>query len=171
MKNVKLAVEVLNHILDNPDLWDQRDWHCGTTHCFAGHVQIMGGRPERAETCPQDMIDLLQCSAEDARWLAYSLRTLLELHAYVKSYVEGTPYFDADGYDCYGFDRNGYDCAGYDYHGFDRHGHDRKGYDRLGFDRHGYNRLGFDRYGYDRCGYDWGKYNRLQNLPVPTNVE
>ena len=148
MKNVKLAAQVINHILDNPETWDQGDWHCETTHCFAGYVQIMGGHPERAETCRQDLIDLLECSREDAIWLIYSGRTLPELHAYVKSYVEGVPYFDADGYD-----RNRYNRYGYN-----RYGYDRYGYDCYGYDRHGYNRSGYDRYGYDR------RRNRLPRL-------
>ena len=117
MKNVKLAVEVVNHILDNPDLWDQREWHCGSTHCFAGHVQIMGGRAVWAATCLQDMVDLLECSREDAAWLAYTGRTLSELHAYVASYVNGTPYFDAEGYDRHGYNRHNHNCEGYDRNG------------------------------------------------------
>ena len=142
MKNVKLAVEVINHILDNPETWDQRDWHCGTTHCFAGHVQIMGGRAKDDDTCPQDLTDLLQCSAEDAAWLTNSRRTLSELHEYVAAYVNGTPYFDRYGYDPHGYDRNGFNCEGYDREGYDREGYDREGYGRNGYDRNGYDRNG-----------------------------
>ena len=136
MKNVKLAVEVLNHILDNPETWSQHEWLCGTTHCFAGRVQTMSGRPERVVFRLQDMADLLECGEEDASWLAYSRRTLSELHAYVAAYVNGTPYFDADGFGKDGFDRHN---RGRD--GNDREGYDREGYDRNGYDRHGYYRI------------------------------
>ena len=143
MKNVKLAVAVINHILDHPETWSQQVWHCRTTHSFAGHVQIMGSCAENVEKCYDAFIKLLECSREDAAWLAYTGRTLSELHTYVKSYVEGTPYFDADGYDPIGYDR---------------HGHCRHGFDQYGYDRYGYDRYGFDRYGYDRRG------NRLTRL-------
>ena len=144
MKNVKLAVQVISHILDHPETWSQQVWHCGTTHCFAGHVQIMGGCPENGETCLEDMIDLLGCSEEDASWLVYTGRTLGELCAYVASYVDGTPYFDADGFGKDGFDRYGYGRNGYNRHGYDCHGYDRYGYDRRGYDHHGYDRYETD---------------------------
>jgi hypothetical protein len=32
---------VLTVIESNPDLWGQCTWHCGTSHCFAGHAQLL----------------------------------------------------------------------------------------------------------------------------------
>ena len=133
MKNIRLAVEVVNHILDNPDLWDQYEWHCGTTHCFAGHVQIMGGRAENAKKCFNDLIELLGVCEEDADWLTNSRRPLSDLHAYVKSYVNGTPYFDRYGYDPHGYDRHNRYQEGYDCYGYDRNGYDRRGYNQEGY--------------------------------------
>jgi hypothetical protein len=38
-RNERLAM-VLNHIENNPTHWNQRKWHCGTSHCFAGFAQL-----------------------------------------------------------------------------------------------------------------------------------
>lgn len=32
---------VLATIEANPSHWDQSDWHCGTSHCFAGFAQYL----------------------------------------------------------------------------------------------------------------------------------
>lgn len=32
---------VLGTIEANPQHWDQRNWHCGTSHCFAGTAQLL----------------------------------------------------------------------------------------------------------------------------------
>ncbi len=46
--NIKLLDEVLDHIIEHPDQWDQRYWaeenpdsSCGTTFCFAGHAAYL----------------------------------------------------------------------------------------------------------------------------------
>lgn len=40
--NVPLLQQVLDHITDNPETWDQTDW-CGTSCCVAGHVALAQG--------------------------------------------------------------------------------------------------------------------------------
>lgn len=40
MKNAVLAYKTLDHIKAHPKHWDQSVWHCGTTHCFAGLVEL-----------------------------------------------------------------------------------------------------------------------------------
>lgn len=32
---------VLKTIEENPQHWDQNNWHCGTSHCFAGFAQLL----------------------------------------------------------------------------------------------------------------------------------
>ena len=108
----------------------------------------MGSRAQDIHTCLQDMTELLECSKEDAAWLTYSGRTLGELHAYAKSYADGVPYFDAEGYNRHGYGRDGYNREGYDCHGYDREGYDCYGYARSCYDRHGYDRDGYDREGH-----------------------
>ena len=41
--NVENFKRVLDHIKAHPETWDQKGWHCGTAHCFAGHAEIMSG--------------------------------------------------------------------------------------------------------------------------------
>ncbi|MFN3361285.1 MAG: hypothetical protein ACK421_07670 [Pseudanabaenaceae cyanobacterium] len=40
----KLALRVLDVIKKNRKNFDQREWHCGTVHCFAGilHLTVLG---------------------------------------------------------------------------------------------------------------------------------
>ena len=37
--NKELLRETLQTIKDNPQHWNQRNWHCETSHCFAGFVE------------------------------------------------------------------------------------------------------------------------------------
>lgn len=38
--NSRRYVAVLEAIERNPKHWDQTDWHCGTSHCFAGVAEL-----------------------------------------------------------------------------------------------------------------------------------
>lgn len=38
--NTQRFVAVLEAIERSPKHWDQTDWHCGTSHCFAGVAQL-----------------------------------------------------------------------------------------------------------------------------------
>ena len=40
MKNAALAYKTLDYIKAHPEEWDQSMWHCGTTHCFGGLVEL-----------------------------------------------------------------------------------------------------------------------------------
>jgi hypothetical protein len=37
--NKELLRETLQDIKGNPKHWNQRQWHCGSSHCFAGFVE------------------------------------------------------------------------------------------------------------------------------------
>ena len=41
MVNKELLRQVLQIIKDNPEHWDQEQWHCDTTHCFAGVTEAL----------------------------------------------------------------------------------------------------------------------------------
>lgn len=41
--NKELIRKTMNQILQNPEAWDQKTWHCGTSHCFAGWATILSG--------------------------------------------------------------------------------------------------------------------------------
>jgi hypothetical protein len=39
--NVELLQKTLDTIKANPQHWNQRFWHCGTSHCFAGFTELI----------------------------------------------------------------------------------------------------------------------------------
>lgn len=39
--NVELLQKTLDTIKANPQHWDQKNWHCGTSHCFAGFAELI----------------------------------------------------------------------------------------------------------------------------------
>ena len=110
----RLAKQV-NHILANPDSWDQGKWHsaCGTKHCIAGHGQIASGRPMDNPTCTDDAREWYGLTCDDADWLFDRDRTLPELHGFASSALAGEPYFDSGGYNRDGFNRHGFDRGGF----------------------------------------------------------
>lgn len=50
--NKELLVKTLAFIKANPETWDQGDWVCGTTMCFAGHACVLNG--DKLITDPDD---------------------------------------------------------------------------------------------------------------------
>jgi hypothetical protein len=37
----KRLLKTLEMVKANPDHWDQKHWHCGTSHCFAGFANLL----------------------------------------------------------------------------------------------------------------------------------
>ena len=130
-ENIQKVIDVIE---DNPHSWNQDFWHCGTTHCFAGHAQILSGKQANKATVRKDARIFLDLDLRTFNWVSNYCRTLDDLKSLLTDEI-----FDIDG-----FDKNGYD----------RYGFDRAGYARTGFDRIGYDRGGFNRDGYDRDGLD-----------------
>jgi hypothetical protein len=124
--NKENLVQVMNHILEHPETWDQGHWHCGTKHCIAGHAQLMAGKEENIDTVKKDAREWLGLSEYEAAWLFDPDRTKKELYDYVSAVVEGEDPFP-DEYNRAGYDRDGCDRAGYDRDGYNRDGYNRKG--------------------------------------------
>lgn len=38
--NIKRYKQVLENIKEHPESWNQKIWHCGTQHCFAGWAEM-----------------------------------------------------------------------------------------------------------------------------------
>ena len=115
--------KVLDQIIAHPKTWDQRAWHCGTEHCFAGWAQVLSGQPVSVVNVRRDARVYLDISAYEAAWLFGAARTLDEL----KAYNQKDPFqhgYNQDGYDRRGYNREGYDRQGYDSNGYDRDGLD-----------------------------------------------
>lgn len=41
MPNRKILRQALQMVKDNPSHWDQTFWHCGTSHCFGGMIDLI----------------------------------------------------------------------------------------------------------------------------------
>lgn len=87
--NMQRFRQVLAAIEANPRHWDQTIWHCDTTHCFAGHAQLlMRGLPADAGfgaryaagagsfNVEYDACKFLEISGDKAEWLFSGARTL-----------------------------------------------------------------------------------------------
>ncbi len=135
--NVENFRRVLEHIKAHPEDWDQSVWHCGTTRCFAGHAQIMSGKPADHTTARRDARAWLDLSSAEANYFFAKWLALIDFERAVD--------FGEDGYCSDGYDRSGYDRDGYNRAGYSRDGYDRAGYSRSGYDRHGYDSEGLDR--------------------------
>ncbi len=117
MKNLENIKEVLDIIEANPSCWQQRDWHCNSKHCFAGHAQIRLTGKEDVSTVRRDARIFFGFTRREADYYFAASRTLDELR---------TALLDFYGEDGYGMDgyRNGYDRECYDRDGYDRDGYD-----------------------------------------------
>lgn len=144
---------VLDKIEADPQSWNQEVWHCGTTHCFAGHAQILFGKEANEDTVQRDAREYLDLCKADADYLFSSFRTMEDFKEFFSKEYDSQGY-DPDGFNFYGYDRDGFNRHGIDTLGFNRLGLDREGRDRNGYDKDGFNRVGYNREGYDRDGYD-----------------
>jgi hypothetical protein len=116
--------------------WDQFSWHCGTSHCLAGHAQLDAGLPlDEGQAAARDGAEWLGMSEAVSKWAFNSTRKLDELRSLLEFDLSSKR--DPDGYDRYGYNRAGYN---------------RYGYDREGYNRAGYNSLELNRAGYDSNG-------------------
>lgn len=108
-RNIELLESTMRHIIDCPESWDQSQWFCNTTACFAGHVALSQGfRPpvgplegweNSLGVCYSregDMLtaklvaqDALGLDEDEAALLFSSTNTLDELQLIVKGLVDG----------------------------------------------------------------------------------
>ena len=113
LRGKALMVAVVNQILDKPSCWRQDTWHCGTSHCFGGWAQVLGGRPADEMTVQKDARELLEVDAGEASWLFAGYRSISELHGFVAAKLEGVDYFNRAGFNRAGFNRDGLDRDGF----------------------------------------------------------
>ena len=131
MANAERLKQVLAHIEQHPEEWDQSRWHCGSSHCFCGTAQILAGYlPDRGKLVAQ-VREWLDLSQHEFRLLSSTTNTLTDLHRHVDDLIASrcdrryivqrvsSSDDDLDGFDRYGFNRYGFDRDGYDYDGLD----------------------------------------------------
>jgi hypothetical protein len=80
---------VLNHIKAHPETWDQREWHCDTTHCFAGHAQILAGKPID-DLAHHDAMEFLDLTIEQAHYLFYKAKRIEDFERFLADAISYT---------------------------------------------------------------------------------
>lgn len=164
--------QIINKIESDPMSWDQKGWHCETTHCFAGHAQILSNKPINNDSARKDARVWLDLCKKEADYLFYYKRTLQDFKDFLnndsstskKQYI-----YDSNGYNCDGYDINLHNCFGYDRDGYDINLYNSNGYDCDGYDINLYNCFGYDRYGYDCDGLDKNNKPKI-NLIFLANI-
>lgn len=102
--NVELLQKTLDAIKANPKHWNQKSWHCGTSHCFAGFAELIAnGLPVKTsfdeikklkttrKLAMSTFIEaerLLGISDEDSDVLFYGYNTLPQLERMVAYLIE-----------------------------------------------------------------------------------
>lgn len=102
--NVELLQKTLDTIKANPQHWNQKVWHCGTSHCFAGFAELIannlsvetGYEQIRALKLNSKLEShtgryaekLLGISDEDGDVLFYGYNTLSQLESMVAYLIE-----------------------------------------------------------------------------------
>jgi hypothetical protein len=52
--NIERHNQIIEQIEKHPETWDQSEWHCVTTHCYAGWAQIFSGKEPDSGTVIHD---------------------------------------------------------------------------------------------------------------------
>lgn len=111
LRGKELARAAINQILENPESWDQTEFHCGTSHCFGGWCQILSGNA-KSRNVLGELPELLGITQAEASWVCYGDRLITEIHGFVDCLINDKEYFDRDGFSRDGFDRAGYNRGG-----------------------------------------------------------
>jgi len=92
--NAENFAKVIAAIDADPSSWDQIHWHswCMTTHCFAGHAQILSGAPLKkregghdfSSFAGSDAIRWLDLTDYDADYLFNPCRTMDDFRDFLK---------------------------------------------------------------------------------------
>ena len=86
-----LLVAATNKCIQEPECYDQTSYHsdCGTTHCWGGHIQILGGRPMYSDCVEGDVAELTGMPEELAFYCCRTSRSLLQIRNAVHEYIHG----------------------------------------------------------------------------------
>lgn len=100
LRGTALLVAAVNQIIRHQETWDQKGWHseCGTKHCVAGWMQVLGGRKPSAEFAREDATALGGLSYVEACLLFSSQAKLGHLHAGASAKAAGRRIVDDAGW-------------------------------------------------------------------------
>jgi hypothetical protein len=85
MANIENLKRVVAHIEAHPETWNQSEWHCGTTHCLAGHAQIISGKKPDEDSVWPDAKKFLGLKRVESQYLFRPWRTLADFHAFINA--------------------------------------------------------------------------------------
>jgi hypothetical protein len=83
---------VLKTIQKNPQCYDQRSWHCGTTHCFMGWAQVLAGKEANSDTVNADATKWLRLTNDEFQVLADGGNSLKRIKRLVKLFSSNEYY-------------------------------------------------------------------------------
>lgn len=163
--NKEMFAKVMNKILTEPKCWDQGTWHCGTTHCFAGLVEVESDDRRDRESTRECAMRVLNISEDLGNYLFDAYRSLTDLYRTVAKIVSGE--MNADG-----IDKEGRNCSGFMTNELIDPKYNIYGYDAEGYRRNGFNRAGIDRDGWHQDGINYWTHEKrvFPLLEVPVEV-
>ena len=82
--NIERHNQIIAKIEENPSCWNQKEWHCGTAHCYGGWAQILSGKNADIRAVRRDARQWLGLSSFEADRAFSSVNTL----EYLKSLPE-----------------------------------------------------------------------------------
>jgi len=105
--NEKNFKKILNKIKKYPENWNQKEWHCGTQHCIAGHAQLAMKRKENNGTAKLDAREYFELSKIEASFLFDARRKIEDFETFLHTgNCCNMDEFNDDGYDTDGLDIN-----------------------------------------------------------------
>lgn len=126
--NIELLKKVMNQIIQEPETWDQSEWHseCGTAHCFAGWCEVymkQDGTHNQWINAYHNAVSGLGIPNGLADYLFSPFRTKSELYLTCKAIISGEMHtYDQRFYNRACFGSDGFNSYGFDFDGFDRDG-------------------------------------------------
>lgn len=88
LRGVRLLHAAVKQIVEHPETWNQKVYHCGSKHCVAGWCQIFG-KGEEDGSAFYDAMVLAQIGHYHATWLFAPERTLDEIVHFTNTMILG----------------------------------------------------------------------------------
>jgi hypothetical protein len=87
----ELLVAVINQIISDPPSWNQFSWHCGSSHCFVGWTQVLGGKkPTDSDSIESDFLELTDLEQSDFKYVQSTDRSFDDLYRFVWKLLQPT---------------------------------------------------------------------------------
>lgn len=91
LRGKALVAATMNQILKHPKTWRQSAWHCGSSHCFAGWAQILGGLPAMEAGIESAFEELVGLTEEESYQFWNISNSLRRLYALSEAFIADKP--------------------------------------------------------------------------------